>query len=319
MATNNEHTPGQEEFSKLLGDLRSMPRVSAPTNFEFLLQQTIQAQAQPRTSWWKRFFRSSLNLGGFQVPAYAFTGATAAVVVTVSVIVINRTDFQSQLDKAVVQQPAPQVLTQEQSISEQPTQGGQLPPQEPLPPDQPVASAPAPEKDRLNEDKDNSKLRQSTLGASRQEKQTGAKGILAVPPAPAVQLKSDNKPAEEAKPGQEQKSAPASHIRINDDFIPRTRGTMEDESANESRDEKETLKDKEQKLDKREEYNIESKSTEKPADAAKKENRRDSDRFKSMLLEGNSLVAKQSAAAVDSARIKDSLRKVDSLRALKRK
>jgi hypothetical protein len=105
MPSNNEHTPEQEDFSKLIGDLRSMPQAKAPSNFEYLLQQKILESQVKQTPWWKRFFVHGFEIGGFRLPAYAYGGAAAVLIITFGLYLYNASDFDTQLQKMDAETP----------------------------------------------------------------------------------------------------------------------------------------------------------------------------------------------------------------------
>ena len=91
---NNQHA-SPEEPAALLRDLRAMPRVSAPMDFQEHLRRRIDdmESAQP---WWKRALAWRPSWG-FGIPGYAY-GAVATVFLAVfAVYLFNSTDVEREL------------------------------------------------------------------------------------------------------------------------------------------------------------------------------------------------------------------------------
>ncbi|MAT39483.1 MAG: hypothetical protein CL946_07750 [Ectothiorhodospiraceae bacterium] len=105
MATNERHTPENEEFARLIQDLNAMPRVKAPENFEAALRARINTEPAPADAiesgipWWKRFFSFGTDFWGIRIPAYAYGIVTAVIVVGAGIYYYNALDFGTELDK----------------------------------------------------------------------------------------------------------------------------------------------------------------------------------------------------------------------------
>lgn len=77
-------------YEPILRDLRAMPKVDAPPDFEFQLRQRIAAASVPRTKWWQRL--PALNLGFLRVPAFAYGPLAGAAVIVSAVYVLETRD-----------------------------------------------------------------------------------------------------------------------------------------------------------------------------------------------------------------------------------
>jgi hypothetical protein len=76
---------------KLLEDIRSLPKVSAPLDFRHHLARRIEAeQAALTLPWWKRFFLP-LREGGRPIPAFAYGAAATVIVLAASLYVYEAT------------------------------------------------------------------------------------------------------------------------------------------------------------------------------------------------------------------------------------
>lgn len=279
MATNNDHTSDREEFPRLVRDLRSMPRVQAPSNLEYLLEQRIHSGRDAKSSWWKRFFLSGFNIGGLRIPAYAYGPVAAAVIVAAGLYVFNASDFNSQLEHldkgpAMHQQPAPpsQQPPQPSPQSQQPLSTQQPPSPQPTQP----AIQPQPEPKRQQE----------------------------AAPAP-----SDNAPA--AKQSSERRAAKPAPATVpsaggkneynGEDMMPRTRGLPDEETQ------------QPKKAAEQGRVNTKTNALHDAAPSKEKQLLRKSDALQEQMY----IVAP--SAVRDSARILNSLRRLDSLRRLGRK
>ncbi len=109
---------GEEPFEneRLLKDLKSLPRISAPLDFSLHLREAIgEIEASDALPWWKRFFRPASE-GGFQIPAFAYGAAAAMVVLIVSVYVISVTDFEREMQQQLTPQPPAGEQVQEDQV-----------------------------------------------------------------------------------------------------------------------------------------------------------------------------------------------------------
>lgn len=93
------------EPERLLHDLKSMPKISAPMDFQYHLSDALsQIDSEIALPWWKRFFRPAAD-GGFRIPALAYGSAAVMVLMIVSVYVISVTnveqDLQQEFDSSV--------------------------------------------------------------------------------------------------------------------------------------------------------------------------------------------------------------------------
>jgi hypothetical protein len=118
----NGETPFEPE--RLLSDLKAMPRVSAPMDFSYHLSEAIAAlDAEKPAPWWKRFFLPAIE-GGFRIPALAYGGVTALVVLSVSVYVFNVTDFDRELQQQLDPRSTEQEMIPERDLPPGETPGG---------------------------------------------------------------------------------------------------------------------------------------------------------------------------------------------------
>lgn len=109
---NKEHASA-EEPAALLRDLRAMPRVSAPMDFQEHLSRRIDdiESVQP---WWKRALTWKPNWG-FGIPGYAY-GAVATVVIAVfAVYMFDATDVERELRRETVPAEKSQDILHEQA------------------------------------------------------------------------------------------------------------------------------------------------------------------------------------------------------------
>ena len=102
MADSTQHSPlpvdpEEEQFSALLRELRELPSVSAPIDFEYRLKRAIASEhAAPALPWWKRLLQSG-QMGGFRIPAYAYGAVAAVVILVFSYYVYQRTNIKDEL------------------------------------------------------------------------------------------------------------------------------------------------------------------------------------------------------------------------------
>lgn len=146
MNETREHRDAEQHpepgYDALLRDLRSLPKVNAPLDFQHHLNEKLNAlrhvEALP---WWKRFFKPARE-GGYQIPAFAY-GAVATVVVLAVSVYVYRASFVEETFRSEQETPAEQVLPEQQDIdqpAQQPVVKEKLPPPSPSSPATPPAA-----------------------------------------------------------------------------------------------------------------------------------------------------------------------------------
>lgn len=285
MPSNNEHTPEQEDFSKLLGDLRSMPQAKAPSNFEYLLQQKINESLVKPTPWWNRFFFHGFEIGGFRLPAYAYGGAFAVLIITFGLYMYNASDFDTQLQKMDTETPLNKEM---QPKSDAPSSAiGESEEDE----EQPV-SAP-----------DNAPAEHGWLeGASEPAASSSPEPAKPAVPAPSPARERLEEFKDNADP--DDKQLPTD----DEDMMPRTRGIPNIQGR--------VSGDESIEMEVRQDLNEKSDDARK---SVKKEMQRENDGARSKSMMGKSMMMAMPKVKLDSLQLKDSLRKLDSLRSLKTK
>ena len=107
--TDTFEQPGEDQNPEpikdaLLRDLRSLPMVTAPLDFQVHLKQRIaEIEATATLPWWQRFFKPARE-GGFPIPAFAYGAVATVVVLTVSIYVYRATNVEQTLQEKPLQQ-----------------------------------------------------------------------------------------------------------------------------------------------------------------------------------------------------------------------
>lgn len=140
MNETREHRDAEQHpepgYDQLLRDLRSLPKVNAPLDFQHHLNEKLNAlrhvEALP---WWKRFLTPARE-GGYQIPAFAY-GAVATVVVLAVSVYVYRASYVEETFRSEQETPLEEVVPEQPEI-EQPAQ------QPPVNEDRPSPSPSAP-------------------------------------------------------------------------------------------------------------------------------------------------------------------------------
>jgi hypothetical protein len=104
------------EPERLLHDLKTLPKVSAPMDFSYHLTTALtELDSASTLPWWKRFFRPAAD-GGFRISSIAYGTAAVMVVMIVSVYVISVTDFQREIQREL--NPEPSAIEETESTPE---------------------------------------------------------------------------------------------------------------------------------------------------------------------------------------------------------
>lgn len=118
--TRNTDHDAPAEHAALLKDLRAMPRISAPLDFQEHLRRRIE-ETEAVLPWWKRFFAWRPGWG-FGVPGYAYGAIAAAFVAVVAVYVFNTTNFEQELrreSERIPAEPSQEILHEEITIPDE--------------------------------------------------------------------------------------------------------------------------------------------------------------------------------------------------------
>ncbi len=89
-----------EAFVPLLRDLRAMPKIDAPLDFEYQLKQRLAAASVPRLSWWQRL--PVINLGFLRVPALAYGPVAGMAVLAFTLYVYETRDLPKQIESVPI-------------------------------------------------------------------------------------------------------------------------------------------------------------------------------------------------------------------------
>ena len=88
-----------EKLRRMLADLRSLPTVSAPLDFEHHLREKLAVEAsKKKLSWWRRFL-PGLSGPSWRIPAFAYGATATVVIVTFSLYLSNITGIDETLQE----------------------------------------------------------------------------------------------------------------------------------------------------------------------------------------------------------------------------